>query len=392
MNNNNYIKEFKDYKCCVVIPTYNNATLISQVLNDVIKYTNDVIVVNDGSTDDTREVLSKYKIIDVISYKQNKGKGYALRKGFEYAIQKDYKYAITMDSDGQHSAHDLPLFIEKLKSKPGSLIIGSRNMKKKGVPGKSSFGNKFSNFWFKVETGISLPDTQSGFRLYPLEEISKSRLHTNKFEFEIEVLVRFAWRGVNIETVPVDVHYARKEDRISHFRPFVDFTRISILNTILVFLALFVHRPKAVVRKYKKKKIKQIIKEDILGSKESNLKIASAIGFGVFMGILPIWGYQLAVGFVLAHLLKLNKGIFFIAANISIPPMIPLILYLSFATGGYVIGEEPWTINLSNISFEMVYENLLQYIIGSIVFAVIAGAFFFLASYSVFMITRNKKK
>ncbi len=101
--------------------------------------------------------------------RKTKAKGYALKKGFALAKEKGYDYAITIDSDGQHSADDLPAFAKKLKEEPEAIIIGSRNMEKEGIPGKSSFGMKFSNFWFWVETGIRHPDTQSGFRLYPLE-------------------------------------------------------------------------------------------------------------------------------------------------------------------------------------------------------------------------------
>ena len=94
----------------------------------------------------------------------------------------------------------------------------------------------------RFETGIKLEDTQSGYRLYPVEKLPK-RLYTQKFEFEIEVIVRLAWRRVTIEHVPVKVLYDMNE-RVSHFRPFWDFARISVLNTFLVVYALFIFWPK----------------------------------------------------------------------------------------------------------------------------------------------------
>lgn len=233
----------KNFKVCVLLPTYNNSGTIAGVIDGIYSITNDLIVVNDGSTDETDAILAQYSDIQLISYPKNKGKGNALLAGFRYAISKGYHYAITIDSDGQHNPADIPAFAEKLQETGQALIIGERNMEQASVPGKSNFGRKFSNFWFKVETGITHNDTQSGFRLYPLLAFENMKFYTPKFEFEIEILVRLAWKGVKVESVPVSVKYFPKEERVSHFRPFQDFTRISILNTALVFLALAWHRP-----------------------------------------------------------------------------------------------------------------------------------------------------
>ncbi len=126
-------------------------------------------------------------------------------------------------------------------------------MDQASVPGKSSFGHKFSNFWFKVETGVQMGDTQSGYRLYPVKLLQNFKFMTKKFEFEIEVMVRAVWSGIEITEVPVRVFYAEKGKRVSHFRPFKDFTRISILNTVLVTLALLYYKPRDFFRSIKKK-------------------------------------------------------------------------------------------------------------------------------------------
>ena len=236
-------EKFDTLKTCVIIPTYNNASTLARVIEEVVPFCNHIIVVNDGSTDNTIAVVQAFPAVQLINYEKNKGKGWALRQAFSYACKQRYQYAVTIDSDGQHFASDLPAFIEKLEILPDSLIIGARNMEQSSVPGGSSFGHKFSNFWFRTETGIRCPDTQSGYRLYPLEPISKMKFFTKKFEFEIEVLVRLAWKGIKIESVPVTVHYAPKETRISHFRPRIDFIRISILNTILVLIAFLYIKP-----------------------------------------------------------------------------------------------------------------------------------------------------
>ena len=368
-------------RICVLIPTYNNSATLGGVIEDVLKFAEDVIVVNDGSTDETSQILSQFNQIEIISYKRNMGKGYALRKGFKLAIEKGYTYALSIDADGQHFADDIPLFIEKLKKHPEALIIGARNMEKEGIPGKSSFGNKFSNFWYWFETGIKQPDTQSGFRLYPLNPIKNKRWITRKFEFEIEVLVRLAWSGVEVTSVPVKVYYAPKEIRVSHFRPFADFTRISILNTILVLIALLYIKPRNLIRKAFSKSIKHHFKEQVSESKESNIKLALSIALGVFFGIAPIWGYQMLTAIFFAYLFKLNKVVTVIAANISIPPMIPVIIFLSVKSGELLLSTQTNLSFHSEITIETVKSLLLVYLLGSVAFAIAMALLFGILSF-----------
>ena len=199
-------EQFEQLHICVIIPTYNNENSLAAVIKDVATYTRHIIVVNDGSTDNTKAIIESFPLVQLISYDDNVGKGWALRQAFAYAMEKGYQYAITIDSDGQHFAKDLPAFVDKVSLEKNAIIIGARNMDQASVPGGSSFGNRFSNFWFKVETGISSPDTQSGYRLYPLEPLKKMHFFTRKYEFEIEVLVRAAWKGVKILSVPVTVY------------------------------------------------------------------------------------------------------------------------------------------------------------------------------------------
>jgi len=246
-------KLFKSRRVCVLIPTYNNEQTLSKVITDVLQYTENVIVVNDGSTDATTEILNNFSSIEKVSYRDNVGKGYALRTGFRHALASGYDYAITIDSDGQHFASDLPAFLKKMETSPESIIIGARNMGQSTVPGKSTFGNKFSNFWFWVTTGLSMQDTQSGFRLYPIRRMQNIKFITRKFEFEIEVLVRSSWKGIPVEHVPVGVFYPEPGKRVSHFRPFKDVTRITILNTFFVLISIFYIKPRDLWNSIKKK-------------------------------------------------------------------------------------------------------------------------------------------
>ncbi len=371
-------EKFDVLKACVIIPTYNNAATLAKVIEDVALFSNHIVVVNDGSTDNSAEIVKNYPIIQFISYPTNVGKGWAIRKAFCYAIEQGYQYAITIDSDGQHFAKDLPTFINKVEENPNAIIIGARNMEQASVPGGSSFGNKFSNFWFKVETGISCTDTQSGFRLYPLSLLKTMRFITHKYEFEIEVLVRAAWKGLDIVSVPVTVYYAPKAERISHFRPYKDFFRISVLNTILVLIALLYIKPRDFIKAMlNREKRRQMLDQHLFNPNQSAQIKAMSVSFGIFMGIIPIWGFQLVAAIFFAILFKLNKPLVIVAANISIPPMIPFIIFGSYKLGAYWMGDNAMQIHFnSSVTLDSIKNNLVQYIYGSITLAIVAAVFF----------------
>jgi glycosyltransferase involved in cell wall biosynthesis len=375
---------------CVIIPTYNNEKTLEGVISEVLKVTRNIIVVNDGSTDGTSFILKKYKSLKIVAYSPNKGKGYAIKRGFEQAVLEGFNYAVTIDSDGQHYPSDIGILIRKIEEEPGSLIVGARNLIPENISKGSSFANRFSNFWYRILTGYKLPDTQTGFRLYPIMALKDINFITSKYEFELEVLVRAAWHGIKIISAPIRVFYPSKEERVSHFRPFKDFVRISLLNTVFVIIALFYIKPLSFLQNFRKKNIKNFIKTNILQTQESNLSIAMAVSLGVFTGILPIWGFQLILAIALAQLFGLSKLITSVAANISIPPMIPLLLYLSYTTGGYVMEKSSkikFSTDLSVRSFE---ENLLQYIIGSIIFAIVLSILAGIISFMLLKIFRNR--
>ncbi len=224
----------------VLVPTYNNAATLQTVLDRLQPYTSDILVVNDGSTDRTMEILQQYPHpVQVISYEKNRGKGHALVTGFRKALSLGYDYAITIDSDGQHYPEDLPLFLKKMKElDEPAIIVGKRVLEHENKSKGAIFATRLANFWFAFQTWQHLPDTQSGYRLYPLHHLHGLSLVTSRYEAELELLVFAAWHGVRIETVPIRVYYPPKEDRISHFRPGWDFVRIFALNTILFFVSM----------------------------------------------------------------------------------------------------------------------------------------------------------
>ena len=386
-----YKERMSALRCVVIIPTYNNAGTVAKVISDVKAFTADVIVVNDGSTDDTRDILATIDDIRVIDYPNNKGKGYALKLGLKRAYEWGYRYAITIDSDGQHYADDIPTFIESIEQKPDSLLIGARNLTAENMPSKNTFANRFSNFWYKVETGQELSDTQSGFRLYPLEKLLNIHFITRRYEFEVEIIVRAAWRGVNVENVPIKVYYPPVEERVSHFRPLHDFTRISILNTALVLYALLLYYPWKFLQALTYSNIKNFIDTQIIHSKDSNLRMAAAMGWGVFCGIIPIWGYQMVFAGLSAHFMRLNKIVAIVFSNVSIPPMIPFILYGSMVAGAWMLNIDN-IFSIDNVSLQSVGQSLCQYLIGSVALATISGIAVFAIALVMMVICKRRSR
>ncbi len=247
-------KIMNDNRICVIVPTYNNASTIVDVLTRINHQTENIIVVVDGSTDTTNQMLKSLPfVVDVVSYKDNKGKGTALVKGFKRAIKQGFEYALTIDADGQHFPEDIPVLINAFTDNRDALIVGCRNLREDNMPAGSTFANKFSNFWYRLQTGINLPDTQSGYRLYPLERMGNMKVWTNRYEAELEMLVFSAWRGIDMRPIKISVYYAPKDEKVSHFRPFQDFFRISLLNTVLVILAILYGYPSMFIHKLTKK-------------------------------------------------------------------------------------------------------------------------------------------
>lgn len=378
----------KELGCVVLIPTYNNEKTLKKVIDSVRQYSPNIMVVNDGSTDSTPHILAQEKDLHIISYTENRGKGYALKTGLREAINLGYKYAITIDSDGQHYAEDIHVFVNEIKENPNALLVGARNLNAENMPSKNTFANKFSNFWYKVETGIKLSDTQSGYRLYPLDFIKKTRFITRGYEFEVEVIVRAAWSGLVVKNVPINVFYPKAEERVSHFKPLRDFTRISILNTYLVLLAFLFYYPWRFIKALNKENVKKFIQKNITNSSDSNLKISLAIALGACCGVLPTWGYQMWIALSVAHFTKLNKLIAVVFSNISIPPAIPFILFASYALGCKILGN-PITLLFEEVNMESVMVNLWQYIIGACVLSVLVFVAILIISYSILSIFRK---
>ena len=235
----------RDPRFVVVIPTYNNAGTVKDVVERVQATGLPVIVVNDGSTDGTEALLSALPGITVVTLPRNHGKGKALRCGFEKAREMGYRFALTIDADGQHFPEDIPVLLEAAGE--NTLVVGSRNIRADGMASSSTFANRFSNGTFTFLTFCRLPDTQTGYRLYPLDRLPSLSVLSARYEAEVILLVFSAWKGMDLKPVPVRVIYP--EDRISHFRPTADFLRIFVTYWILFVIAVFYGWPRTLLRR-----------------------------------------------------------------------------------------------------------------------------------------------
>ena len=241
-------------KICIIVPTYNNRNTVVNVVERLLPFAYPVIVVNDGSTDDTESLINALiesqtsSLITFVSYKDNRGKGHALRSGFRKAIEMGFDYAVTIDSDGQHYPEDIVKLVTVLehemlnvkeRQKDRILVVGNRKLQQDNMPGGNTFANYFSNFWFMLQTWQYLPDTQTGYRIYPLHHLHGLDWLTARYEAELELLVFAAWHGVRLVSSPIRVYYPPQGERVTHFRPVYDFVRITILNTVLCCLSLY---------------------------------------------------------------------------------------------------------------------------------------------------------
>ena len=217
-----------------VIPVYNNARTLREVAVGCRAQMDHVLVVDDGSTDAQVGALLEGTDVTILSHDRNRGKGAAILTATDYVRRHGGTHIITIDADGQHSPNDLSKFLAAIREDGTAIIVGCRGFETENVPRASRFGRRFSNMWIRLETGLELHDTQSGFRAYPVHCLTRLRLRGRRYDFEVEVLTRAAWAGVPVREVDVGVTYAAPGQRVSHFRPVVDNLRISRMHARLV--------------------------------------------------------------------------------------------------------------------------------------------------------------
>lgn len=215
-------------KFAIVIPAYNEQVTIKDVVKHALEQSENVIVVDDGSIDNTISELDGLPIT-LIKHKVNKGKAASLWDGFTVALDMNVDAILTIDGDGQHAPEDIPLLLNKAEKFPKDIIIGARLADKSAIPAKRYYANKFANFWIAWAAAYPIHDSQSGFRLYPIELFKDLKISTKHgFVFESEILIKAAKNNIYSHPVKIPAVY-KKNARPSHFRGVADILLITLM-------------------------------------------------------------------------------------------------------------------------------------------------------------------
>ena len=365
------MKEVSTDSIWCVIPVYNNGGTVEQVARGCREQLKHVLVVDDGCTDVNVAALFADSDIEVLAHDTNLGKGQALLSGLKYVQERDGEWMIAVDADGQHNPDDIPFFFPMIGKHPDSIIIGARDFSGENIPGGSKFGRKFSNFWIKLECGVAVSDSQSGFRAYPVELLSKMNLKGSRYDFEVEVLSKAVWHGLKLVDVPISVHYPPKEERISHFDQWKDNVRLSGRHSLLVARRLLPWPHKKLVKpdsndwkylvKHPSKFLAVLLKEN-----SSPTELGVAAGVGLLLATLPLVACHTVAILYVSTKLNLNRLLALNIQHLCAPPFVPLacIALGFYIRNGHWLGVEELKAFTSNL-----HQHLLNWLVGSLVLA-----------------------
>jgi len=203
-------------KTCVVIPTYNEEKAIDGLINSIQLLGFDMVIVDDGSTDNTVKIATDKGVV-VIRNLKNEGKGASLIKGFNYSLDKGFDAVVCMDGDGQHLPEEIPNFIRIAEHSTSSIFVGNRMNKTRNMPLIRILTNKFMSWLVSQVARQKIYDTQCGFRLIKSDVLRKVTLKSSKFEIESELLIEASRAGFKIESVPIRSVYAGEKSQINPF-------------------------------------------------------------------------------------------------------------------------------------------------------------------------------
>ncbi len=377
-------------KIFIVVPVYNHAGTLRNVVQGVLAEHDQVLVVDDGSTEPVAAQLDGLAVT-LIQHEQNQGKGAALKTAAAWGLERGMTHMISLDADGQHHPEDLPQFFAAIAEDPEALYVGHRDFSVENIPGSSRFGRKFSNFWLRVQTGIRLKDTQSGFRAYPLLIFKYLNFWTSRYNFEVEVMVRAAWAGVHLKDVDIRVYYPPADERVSHFHGFLDNWRLSLLNTHLTMRSVLpwphrkvplerendqgdpLARQISLLRPLKSLKL-------LLGYRNTPQQLALAVAVGIFLGAVPLLFCHTLVILFVSGFFRLNKIVSVAASQLCMPPVVPALCI----EVGFYLRNQRW---LTEFSLETLGyqagQRFLDWLLGSLVLGPLLALVLGLATYVI---------
>ena len=214
----------KPESICAIIPFYNEKESLNLVLDETLKFTNFIIAVNDGSTDDSYNDERKKSRVIIIDLDKNYGKGKALSAGFEEAISRSFDHIITLDADLQHDPKYIPNFIKALSLY--DIVIGNRLNNLSGMPLQRRISNKLTSFFLSVKTGVDILDSQCGFRAYQQKVLKTVKTKNFGFEAESEILVKAAKKGFTIGFTQVPTFYGNEMSKMRPIEAIIGFVKV----------------------------------------------------------------------------------------------------------------------------------------------------------------------
>ncbi len=360
----------------LVIPVYNHGEAIRGVVERAIGSGFPVLVVDDGSTDGGADKLADLSC-RIHRLTENQGKGSAILAGARLATESGYRAILTLDGDGQHDPEEAGQLVRCGESGVWpAVVIGARRMVQETVPGSSHFGRAFSNFWVKLEAGRELSDTQSGMRLYPVQELLSLRLTRTRYDFEIEALVKLIWAGVAVRETDVSVHYPPPEERVSHFHKLRDNWRLTKLHSGLVTRRLL-PLPNRKLRGSVRENLANVVVKHpwrtlkgLFYESSSPFWLAVAVWMGIFLGALPLLACHTLVIIWVAYRLHLNKIAAVAASQFCMPPVVPALCI----EAGYFLRKGELILDLSWERWLLeIHLRLLDWLIGSLLIGPLLG-------------------
>ncbi len=365
----------KELRVIIVIPLYNHADTVGDVAKRAITAGWPVLVVDDGSSDGGIEQVRDLGC-EIIRFAVNRGKGSAILAGAEFARKRGYDAIVTVDADGQFDPAHARLLVDAARQRWPSIVVGERIMDRSTAPRSSLFGRSFSNFWVRLESGVDVSDSQSGFRLYPVRELLDLHVKSNRYDFEVEVLVRAAWAGLDIHSVPVAVYYPPEDKRVSHFHKIKDNLRLTMLHSRLVLSALNPLPKRKVDKERVKNGMDRVFLHPVKLLKRlcmehtSPALLAAGVWTGFFLGALPLIACHTIVIIYVCHKLHLNKVAAVAASQFCCPPVVPLLCIETgyFLRNGEFLLEFSW-----DTAFFELHQRLWEWFIGSLVIGPFLG-------------------
>lgn len=375
-----------------VIPLYNNPDTILAVTQHCRQHLDKVVVVDDASTRLPADFEQSLRNLGVtlLRHDVNRGQGAATMTALAELDRQNVDYIITLDADGQHSPDDIPAFLEQIRlhgQNRDVIFVGNRDFNTPNVPNSSKFGRSFSNFWVRLECGAACGDTQSGFRAYPVKPLARLRCLSSRYAFMVEVLVRAVWGGLRLQDIPITVTYQPRETYISHFRPFMDNLRFSLLHTWLVTRRLLPWPHPRLIPKPPRPPYPSPFRHPLqflrylLSESATPLGLAVSAAVGTFLAVLPLMSCHMVVILYVCIRLRLNKVMALAIQNLFMPPLSP---FLCIELGFFMQhGQFLREATLQTIVREL-HLRLLDWLLGSLVlaplFALLTGTLTYLVA------------